>query len=288
MTGRRLVPGLVLVAGAGCRADVVAEAQPTAEGLSAELVREIDALTSLLTSPEILTIPIILLAAWIGTRAVSIATRVALRLGLQRERLVTAVSVLLTVVLWTWALVSVLGRLLAVAPALTLIGMGLASVVLLIGLSKHVENLAAGMSLVLRSRIKEGDQVSIGEHQGLVRRVGWTRVELRSPDGQTLFVPNRQVVVDAVSVGRVRHSFPLQVRLVRTGPWSADHIEKARWTATLSPYRDVNSRVTVVTEGREGNIMVVEIQVWASRLLPAAEQHLRRMLSTHVERKDRN
>jgi hypothetical protein len=52
--------------------------------------------------------------------------------------------------------------------------------------------------------------------------------------------------------------------------------------AMLSPYRDPDGWVTVTTEGDEGRVLAVEIQVWMSRLLPAAEQHLRRQLADHL------
>jgi hypothetical protein len=249
--------------------------------LSGQLLTEVDSLLSLLAFPRVLFFPIVLIAAWALSRVQQQLTRLALRMGLRRRRVV-ATSALVTIALWGWALALIAGRLLRAAPTLTLAVGALSSVLLLVGLSRQVENVAAGIGLAMRGRIEEGNQVTVGAHTGIVRHVGMMRVQLRTPDGDLVYVPNRQFVAEVVVIGRTRNSYPLVVELVRDHPWTSKELERAKLCATLSPYRDPHGRVSVTT-ARDGlHVLYVEMQVWMSRLLPAAEQHLRRQLGRHL------
>jgi hypothetical protein len=250
--------------------------------LSTQLLAEVDALLSLLAFPSVLFFPGVLVSAWVLARVQQQLTRIVLRLGFRRRREVVAVSALITILIWGWALVLIGSRLLRAAPTLTLTVGALIGVLLFIGLSRQVENVAAGLGLAMRGRIEEGNQVTIGGHTGIVRRVGMMRVQLRTPDGDLVYIPNRQFVTDVVSIGRTRDSYPLLVECVRDQPWTPDELERARLCALLSPYRDAHSRVSVTTARDDVHVLAVEIQVWMSRLLPSAEQHLRRQLGTHL------
>jgi small-conductance mechanosensitive channel len=250
--------------------------------MSAMVAEEIGALQQHLAFPKVLFFPAVAGMAWLLSRAVAALARFAIRLGVRRRRLLVTGAAFASVGLWAWALVLILGRLLRSAPTLTLMGVVLAAVVLLVGLFKHVENIASGLGLAVRSRMEEGDQVRIGPYLGMVERVGLMRVQLRASGGDTVYVPNRQFAAEAMTIGRARNSFPLRISLVRPQGWRADDIERARRTALLSPYRDPKGRVAVQAEGDDGSILVVEIQIWLERLLPAAEQHLRRMLDRDV------
>jgi hypothetical protein len=258
-------------------------ASPDEASLSGQLLAEVESLLGLLAFPRVLFFPIVLVSAWILSRVQQQLTRLVLATGFRRRREVVAVSALVTILLWGWAIALIAGRLLRAAPTLTLTIGALVGVLLFIGLSRQVENVAAGIGLAMRGRIEEGDQVTVGPHTGIVRRVGMMRVQLRTPDGDLVYVPNRQFVTEVVSIGRTRNSYPLMVECVRDHAWAPDEIERARLCALLSPYRDPHSRVVVTTARDNAHVLSVEIQVWMSRLLPPAEQHLRRQLGTHLD-----
>jgi hypothetical protein len=258
------------------------QSAPDDASLSGQLLLEVESLLSLLAFPRVLFFPVVLVSAWLLVRLQQQLTRFVLRVGIRRRREVVAVSAFVTIVLWGWAVALVAGRLLRAAPTLTLTVGALVGVLLFLGLSRQVENVAAGIGLAMRGRIEEGNQVTVGEHTGIVRRVGMMRVQLRTPEGDLIYIPNRRFVADVVSIGRTRDSYPLLVECVRAHPWTADEIEKARLCALLSPYRDAHSRVSVTTARDGAHVLSVEIQVWMSRLLPSAEQHLRRQLSKHL------
>ncbi len=151
----------------------------------------------------------------------------------------------------------------------------------MVGLVKHFENLSTGFGLALRGRIKVGDQITLGPHTGMVRHIGLMQLHLRTAEG-SVFLPNRLLVGEALSIGRSRNSYPLRARLTAARAWPPKALEAARCVAMLSPYRDVNSRVNVHCEPEDGRALIVELQVWSPRLLDAADKHLRTMLEDNL------
>ena len=129
--------------------------------------------------------------------------------------------------------------------------------------------------------IKVGDQITLGPHTGMVRHIGLTQLHLRTPEG-SVFLPNRLLAGEALSIGRSRNSYPLRARLTAARAWPPQALEAARCVAMLSPYRDVNSRVNVHCEAEDGRALIVELQVWSPRLLDAADKHLRTMLEENL------
>jgi len=243
---------------------------------------ELEALRKDLTFPRSLFFPAMLVLAWAASRAVARGTRFVLRLGLKRRRLISTTGAMLSLLAWVWAFTAILSRLLRTAPTITLGVITLGAVASVFVLRRQLESLAAGVSLAVRSRLREGDRIAIGEYQGVVRRVGFTRVELHQADGSRLYLPNRLISTQAVTIGPARYSVPLQVSLDRDRPWSAEEILRARMLASLSPYRDPSGRVVVETAGDGEHHLTVQLQVWSPRLAAAAEQHLRRQLDRHV------
>lgn len=243
---------------------------------------ELEALRKDLTFPRSLFFPAMLLLAWAASRAIGRGTRFVLRLGLKRRRLISTTGAMLSLLAWFWAFAAILSRLLRTAPTLTLGVLTLAAVASVLVLRRQLESLAAGVSLAVRSRLREGDRIALGEFQGVVRRVGFTRVELHQADGSRLYLPNRLISTQAVTIGPARYSVPLQISLDRDRPWSAEEIHRARMLASLSPYRDPSGRVVVETSGTREHHLTVQLQIWSPRLAAAAEQHLRRQLDRHV------
>ncbi|MCB9569033.1 MAG: mechanosensitive ion channel [Myxococcales bacterium] len=264
-------------------AAAAAAAPPAApRGLTEELTSEVLALRGWLSLRSVFIFAALLALGWIASRMVHWLIRVAYRLGVERAAWVDNLGMVLRLLVWAWVLILILSRAWRVAPMLTLLAGGLVAAGLMVGLVKHFENLSTGIGLALRGRIKVGDQITVGEHNGMVRGVGLMHVHLRTPEGSTVYLPNRLLAGEAVAIGRARNSYPLRVRLEGEAAWSPQAIEAARWVAALSPYRDVNSRVSVQSEGKDSRVLLVEVHVWSPRLLDAAEKHLRGMLERHV------
>ncbi|MEZ4452812.1 MAG: mechanosensitive ion channel [Nannocystaceae bacterium] len=267
---------------------VHAGAQPVAQpgaptgGLTAELTAEILALRMGVGLWSLVGVIALIFVGWVLSIVIHWLIRVAQRLGAPRAPWVDNLGALARLLIWAWIVTSIVAGGWRLAPLLTLLAAGVIATGLLIGLLRHFENLSTGIGLALRGRIKVGDQISVGEHSGMVRSVGLMHIHLRVADGSTVYLPNRLLADTPVAIGRARNSYPLRVRLAGHGVWPPAAIETARWIAALSPYRDVNARVSVQVEGADQSVLVVEIQVWSPRLLDAAEKHLRAMLAEHV------
>ncbi|MEZ4381142.1 MAG: mechanosensitive ion channel family protein [Nannocystaceae bacterium] len=251
-------------------------------GLTEELTAEVRALREWLTLPVVLFLGALVALAWFATRVIRWVLRLLFRLGVERAPWVDNLGMVGRLAIWAWVLLMILIRAWRIAPMITLLGVALVAAGLMVGLVKHFENLSTGIGLALRGRIKAGDQITVGEHTGMVRAVGLMHVHLRTPEGSTVFLPNRLLAGEAVQIGRARNSYPLRARLTAPRAWPPEALEAARCVASLSPYRDVNSRISVGTEGKDGRALVVEIQVWSPRLLDAADKHLRAMLEQHL------
>ena len=246
---------------------------------TAELIREVEGLRALLGPPELALIALVIAGAWLLVRGIDTLTR-ALPLPPLAQRRARLASTSARVAVWLAVGAWLAGHAIEVAPAITATVLGMFTAVVVFGLREQVADLIAGIGLALRGRVKEGDQIAVGELRGMVRRLGLMRTELRSSAGSTLLVPNRALSAAPIDVGRVRNSFPLRVALPLPGGLASPaQLERARTIATLSPYRDAGSRVDVRVDGER---LLVEFQVWAARLLPAAEQHLRALLARHV------
>jgi len=82
------------------------------------------------------------------------------------------------------------------APLLGLIGIfGLA---IALALQDIFANFVAGLILLLRRPFKPGDEIGTGDHSGQVEDVNLRSVKIRQPDGVVVFVPNSDVLSNAI------------------------------------------------------------------------------------------
>jgi moderate conductance mechanosensitive channel len=96
------------------------------------------------------------------------------------------------VVIWTIALITVLGRL-GVDLGPLIAGAGIAGVALGFGAQSLVKDWLAGIFMLLEDQFGIGDVVDLGEASGVVERVSLRVTVLRSLDGTVWHVPNGEV-----------------------------------------------------------------------------------------------
>jgi hypothetical protein len=214
-------------------------------------------------------------------RGVTVAVRVAWRLGWDAERrLARARSFVALALLAAGALL--IGReLMGAIPLLSSLALAIAGLVGALALPGGLQDFTAGVSLANRSRFLEGDQIEVAGFSGTVRHIGLLRSMLRLPDGRTLWLPNREIVRSAVLVGREQQALPVCVPL----PASADDPElreRLRKVAYLSPYRRAGSRPAVAEDGGR---WVLTLQTWCTRQPDVAARALARQLRAVTERR---
>ncbi len=268
----RVPAALLVVAGSlvalGCASRGTAPgtspgAKGGAPGVEA-LLNESEALGSLFGPTHLLFIALVVALAFALNTLIQTLVKLAWRLGFDGERRWARTSGLLRLVVALLATLTLLRGALGVAPVLT----GVFLMAALLGalfLSGFVPNVFAGIALTLRRRIRVGDRVKVGDHEGVVREVGIGQLYLRGADGSTVLVPNRLLNELPVVVGRARNSVPVRVRLELEERPDQKMLERLRQVAALSPYRAPESLVDVTRGAENERIVTVEIQVWAAR-----------------------
>jgi small-conductance mechanosensitive channel len=166
-----------------------------------------------------------------------------------------------------------------VAPVLT----SVFALLFLLGvlfLSGVVPNTFVGIAVTLRRRIRVGDRVKVGSHEGVVREIGLTQLHLRGADGSTVLVPNRLMAELPVVVERARNSVPVRVRLKVEHKLTPAQLERLRQIALLSPYRAPDSLIDVSRNPEDEYAISVEIQAWSGR----AQRDARAQLESALRR----
>ncbi len=111
------------------------------------------------------------------------------------------------------AVVAVVGFLVAMTAAFpsvqvadVLASLGIVSVAVGFAFKDVLENLLAGVLLLLRDPFQSGDQVSVAGHEGVVEGVTVRETLLRTFDGRRVLIPNATVYTNPIEV---RTHFPL-------------------------------------------------------------------------------
>ena len=262
--------------------EAVPSEQRDAASLVERLLLELEALRGTSSGVRLLYVPLVVGLGWLISRGTRWAIRLCWRFGLDRRRRLAVVHTAVSLLASVLVVYLVLRRLFVAAPLVTMSACGVILVAVFFGLSDQVQNLAAGLGLTWRNRVREGDQVAVGNFQGIVREVGITTVSLRTADNSTVHVPNRLLNREAVVVDRARHAVPVQVTLCHPDLMHEANIRTARRIALMSPYRNPDSSVRVSVDADESTLRV-ELQTWATRDSAAAEHHLRRALERAFE-----
>lgn len=127
--------------------------------------------------------------------AASVADRIATRLV--RKALTTAEvpsgSILiniLRVIIWAFALMTILEPIFGIQPTAFLAALGIGSVALSLGLQDTISNIIGGLTLMLSKVIVVGDVVKVGDFTGKVIDINWRSTSLRDAYDQVNVIPN--------------------------------------------------------------------------------------------------
>ena len=165
--------------------------------------------------PNIAVAIVVLVLAWLLGRLVArMARRSAARRG--RENLGEVGGSLLK-----WGII-VVGFMLAVtivAPSIRpgdlIAGLGIGSVAIGFAFKDILQNLLAGILILLRQPFEVGDEIVSGGHEGVVERIETRATLIRTYDGRRVVVPNSDIYTDAVVVktafDKVRSQYDIQI-----------------------------------------------------------------------------
>lgn len=253
------------------------DGEETPESFGARLLREFDALLDVSPLGLGLWLLLLVLVAVLLALAGPAIVRTAWRLGMDPRRRLGLLSSALRL---AGLLVPVLGisrSLLERAPTLgaiaMLVAIGLAGVVA----PTQLRNLASGLALSARMRLREGDLLRIGEIEGTVRDIGLLRVELRTVDGGVTQVPASEFDRLPVSVGSRHAAVPIEAEAIVGPEFDEAALERLRRALWLCVYRRANTDVRIVHDPLSHRI-VVRMDTWAATSVAEVERHVRTLL----------
>lgn len=244
------------------------------------VVREVGELRGLLGLRSLILSGIGLGLVWLTLRGIRRAVHVVWRLGLDSSRRLETTATGVRVALVALVVLYVLRSIAGLAPILLTFTLLAAILLLAAAYARQLPSVLVGLSLLLRRRLRHGDRIHIANHSGTVREVGLAQLHLRRGDGATLFVPNRLLMEEVLTVEHAKNSEPVRVRIPADAPQHRDQLELARRIALLSPYRVPESPVELFEDDVENRRYSIEIHTWSVRAATEAREHLEQALDT--------
>lgn len=114
------------------------------------------------------------------------------RAALERSEIPSASIFLniLRVLIWSFALLSVMKPVFNTEPTVVVTALGVVSVAVSLGMQDTVSNVVAGFGLMLGHVVKPGDNITVGSITGTVTDVTWRSTTVRSRGGNVEVIPN--------------------------------------------------------------------------------------------------
>ena len=212
--------------------------------------------------------------------ALAAAVRLAWRVGLDRGRRLGRFAALLRVLLWAVGALAALRPIFTQVPVLTTLALALFGVITAIATPGILQSIVAGLSLALRARLREGDQIEVEGYHGSVRNLGLVRTQLRMEDGSVVWLPNSMLDAEAVKVEKSSGAAPVRVRFEIAPEHRARALAAVTRAVTMSPFRRAGSRPRIVPTSEDETQWEVELQTWATRELELVRATLRRIVNT--------
>lgn len=239
------------------------------------LLEELSALEGQLDAKLVMYAALLLGVLWLLRRGLLAGTRVAWRLGWDRARRLARLRSIADITM-TSVVLLLLGReLVHVAPITSGLTLAVLALIVAIALPTWMQDLVAGVTLSMRTRFREGDQIRLAGAAGAVRHIGLWRTAIRAGDGGTLSVPNREVLAHTIQVGREQRAAPVEVLLPPSAAATPEQREILLHLAQLSAFRRGGSRPTL-TETERG--WVIGVQTWSTREIDSVRRSLERQL----------
>jgi len=256
---------LSLISLAGCAKQPVAHAPAASVSLGDAIARDATRMLELLT-PGSLGLMLIWIALTLAAvRMLNSVVEVLRRSGFDARRKLGAYVGGAQVTFVGVLLYAIVARIVGTAPVLgSLLLCVLVPTLVVIG-APGLQDLVAGISILVSRQFREGDHLRIGGHTGIVKSRGLTQVELGAHDGSTVILPARLVTKEAVVVDHVRNSVAVTATIDVGREAVPTRLDLLRRTAWLSPYRSPGTTVDVALESEGAARVVIQVSPRAKR-----------------------
>ncbi len=111
-----------------------------------------------------------------------------------RRQVLPLLREVVKIVLWSIALLWVLGGVFGVNVPALITGLGIGGVAIALAAKESVENTFAAFVILADKPFQAGDVIKLGAVEGTVERVGFRSSRLRSLEGSVLVIPNKRLV----------------------------------------------------------------------------------------------
>ena len=152
---------------------------------------EFDALVNLFGDGLLSRTVTLVVAVVAAAVACHLVTRV-LRRGLDQSRL-PSVSIFVNIVrvlVWSFAVMSVLEPVFGIRPTAVVAALGVTSLVITLGMQDTVSNVIGGLGLMLGKVVQPGDKVDVSGFRGTVTDVNWRSTTVVDRAGNRNVIPN--------------------------------------------------------------------------------------------------
>lgn len=150
----------------------------------------------------------------------------------------------------------------SVRVADVLASLGIVSVAVGFAFKDVLENLLAGVLLLLRDPFKSGDQVRVAGYEGTVEGVTVRETLLRTFDGELVLIPNAQVYTGSLEVRTHYPTARVSFRLVLSAATDASRVRSTITEALLGIGAEGAPLPEVVVTGTGGSALEVEVRLW--------------------------
>ena len=179
---------------------------------------------------------LILTIGWIISKwAYRMVVRVTVKRNLD-EALGRFLASILRYIILAAAVIAALGKVGVESPSLVAI-LGAAGLAVGFALQGSLSNFAAGVMMLLFRPVDIGQRVTVGGHTGAIEEIGLFATTLRTPDNETIIIPNAKITDDSIvnysKRGKIRANVSIGVAYGTDIVKAMDVIQKATAGADL-------------------------------------------------------
>jgi small-conductance mechanosensitive channel len=69
-----------------------------------------------------------------------------------------------------------------------------AGAVIVVGMKDIASNVVAGLHLLYEKTLSVGDNIQLGEHEGIIEDIGFVKSVIKTKDGKYVMVPNSELM----------------------------------------------------------------------------------------------
>lgn len=151
----------------------------------------------------------------------------------------------------------------SVRVADVLASLGIISVAVGFAFKNVLENLLAGVLLLIRDPFKSGDEIRVAGYEGTVEGVTVRETLLRTFDGERVLIPNAQVYTGSLEVSTHYPTVRIGIRLAFEPSTDADRVRTVITAALVDLSAPDAPPPQVVFVGAESGALDTEVRLWA-------------------------